>query len=395
MNLRLLRGNRNFRLICLTTFISSVGDSLYNLACTLTLYAITGSVAGVAGMWLIRALIRIPGQFFSGILTDRWNRKYLSVAVYLISAVLVLLFLITEGKNLFLAYGLIFLLQGTSDIDNTAQSAMMPEIVKKEELAEANSIFSILGTMISLTAPALGGLLYKLYGAGVLYLTDAATFVAAALLMAGVRYQYHRPEKAEKQKFMLFQYAIEGGRRIWEKQILKLLLLVMMGGAVLGRFYEIYKVYLVDQIFARNAEDIIYFSYAMAVGSFIAPFLVSRFKKQVNSMSGFLWISALSLLSYVWWGNASGMFTCFLANVLIGTYGGVMSIGFQTLYQSEIDNRYLGRALAFHKVCMVFSAILGILAAPLLLNWMGPGMSIAAVSIMLMVVAGILLSNRE
>lgn len=31
MNLKLLRENKNFRLICLTTFISSVGDSLYNL----------------------------------------------------------------------------------------------------------------------------------------------------------------------------------------------------------------------------------------------------------------------------------------------------------------------------------------------------------------------------
>lgn len=366
------------------------------MACTLTLYAMTGSVAGVAGMWLIRALIRIPGQFFSGIITDKCNRKYLSIVVYLISALLVVLFLFTEGKHVIFAYGLIFLLQGTSDIDNTAQSAMMPEIVKKEELAGANSIFSILGTIISLTAPALGGLLYKLYGAGVLYLTDAVTFVAAALLMAGVKYQFNRPEREEKRKFMLFQYAIEGGRQIREKQILKLLLLVMMGGAVLGRFYEIYKVYLVDQIFGRNAEDIIYLSYAMAAGSFIAPFLMSRLKKSISSISGFLWITALSLASYVWWGNTSGMFTCFLANVLIGTFGGVMSIGFQTLYQSEIDNRYLGRAMAFHKVCMVLSAILGILAAPLLLNWMGPGLSITIVSMVILVImASIVIKSGE
>lgn len=36
---------------------------MYSLACTWTIYNISGLVIGVAGMWLIRAIIRIPGQF--------------------------------------------------------------------------------------------------------------------------------------------------------------------------------------------------------------------------------------------------------------------------------------------------------------------------------------------
>ncbi|MBR4604948.1 MAG: hypothetical protein IKO41_01795, partial [Lachnospiraceae bacterium] len=55
--------NPAFQKLALATLISSFGDSLYALAITLSVYNITGSIAGVAGMWLIRAVIRIPCQF--------------------------------------------------------------------------------------------------------------------------------------------------------------------------------------------------------------------------------------------------------------------------------------------------------------------------------------------
>ncbi|MBR3470087.1 MAG: hypothetical protein IKH28_10450, partial [Lachnospiraceae bacterium] len=61
-NQRLFK-NPAFVKLALATLISSFGDSLYALAITLSVYNITGSIAGVAGMWLIRAVIRIPCQF--------------------------------------------------------------------------------------------------------------------------------------------------------------------------------------------------------------------------------------------------------------------------------------------------------------------------------------------
>lgn len=144
---------RQFRILCCTTAISSLGDSLYSLACTLTVYAMTGSLFGVAGMWLIRALIRIPSQFISGIVTDRCNRKKISIAVYFLSAVLVSLFILINESNLVLAFVLIFILQGTSDMDNMAQMAILPELLAKEELQSANGIFHIIGTIVMLVGP--------------------------------------------------------------------------------------------------------------------------------------------------------------------------------------------------------------------------------------------------
>ena len=96
------------------------------------------------------------------------------------------------------AYVIIFILQGTQDIDNVAQSAMLPELVSKEELIEANSMFQMLGSAAMFVGPGLGAVLYKACGAGLLYLIDSMTFVFAAVMMALVLkrrlYQQALPE---------------------------------------------------------------------------------------------------------------------------------------------------------------------------------------------------------
>lgn len=148
--------NKTFRLLVWATVVSSFGDSLYALAITLSVYQLSGSLAGVAGMWLIRALIRIPCQFVSGVIVDRFNRKKVSIYVYLLSAALMLAFVFTNGKYMLFAYVLIFLLQGMSDVDNMAQMGLMSELIDKKDLTDANNLFSVAGTVIMLVGPVLG-----------------------------------------------------------------------------------------------------------------------------------------------------------------------------------------------------------------------------------------------
>lgn len=164
--------NKTFRLLVWTTVVSSFGDSLYALAITLSVYQLSGSLAGVAGMWLIRALIRIPCQFVSGVIVDRFNRKKVSIYVYLLSAALMLAFVFTNGKYMLFAYVLIFLLQGMSDVDNMAQMGLMSELIDKKDLTDANNLFSVAGTVIMLVGPGVGGVLYSVSGTQVLYAID-------------------------------------------------------------------------------------------------------------------------------------------------------------------------------------------------------------------------------
>lgn len=132
--------NPAFIKLALATLISSFRDSLYALAITLSVYNITGSIAGVAGMWLIRAVIRILCQFLSGVIVDRFNKKKVSIYVYLISAALMLSIVLTNDTYLLLAFVVIFILQGTSDMDNIAQMGIMAEVIPEDNLADAENV---------------------------------------------------------------------------------------------------------------------------------------------------------------------------------------------------------------------------------------------------------------
>lgn len=201
--------NKAFRYLVGATTISSLGDSLYSLAITLSVYKITGSIIGVALMWLIMALIRIPCQFMAGIVIDYFDKKKVSIMVYFISAVLMILFSLVGSRYVVFAYIIIFILQGVSDVDNMAQMGIISEIVAKEELIDAENIFSAIGTIIMLLGPGIGGVLYKFYGEQILYVIDAITFFIAILCLWSLPYKENTNSKKEI-KFMLFKHAQNG-----------------------------------------------------------------------------------------------------------------------------------------------------------------------------------------
>lgn len=381
---------KSFRILCCATAISSLGDSLYSLACTLTVYAMSGSILGVAGMWLIRALIRIPSQFVSGVVADKCNRKKVSVIIYLISAFLVCLFLCVNEANLVLAFILIFILQGTSDVDNMAQAAILPELLEKEELQSANSIFHIIGTVIMLTGPGIGGILYKLFGSQILYIIDAITFLLAAGIMLALPYRRRAEEKKEI-KFTLFAFAKEGLTEIKKHSLIKAMTITTIFFGILGRFYEIDKVYLADTVLHIGAEGIVFFSYAMSIGSLLAPVVLKLLdRKELSPVKVYAFLSIFTIICFVLWGVSTSLIICLLANLFLGIFNTGTSIYVNIIFQKNVENQCFGRVMSFYKICMVLSAVLGVLLAPVLVETLGVGGSM--VSFGIIAVLGVLVT---
>lgn len=91
-------------------------------------------------MWLIRAVIRILCQLLSGVIVDWFNKKKVSIYVYLISTALMLSIVLTNDTYLLLAFVVIFIMQGTSDMDNIAQMGIMAEVIPEDNLTDAENV---------------------------------------------------------------------------------------------------------------------------------------------------------------------------------------------------------------------------------------------------------------
>ena len=365
--------NRNVRLLCCGSFISSIGDNLYNIGLTLSLYMLSGSVAAVANMWLIRALIRIPGQMVGGVIADRYNRKHISVGINFFSALLCFLLVYTGKENLNVTYGIIFLLQATSDIDNAASMAMVPELVAPEDLIEVNSLFSLVGTISLFVAPALAGILFSQYGVDTLYILNGFSFLIGSAMFALIQY-VHRTALTldDKQHFKLFSFAMEGFKVTVQSKVICSVIAMMMAFAVLGRFYEIYKVHIADAVLGIGAVGIVYFSYAMALGSLMAPLCIKGFNRiKLSSNQSLAVVSLATTIGFMILGLSENRILSCVSVWLIGLFQTNMSVYTNGMIQRAVQNQYLGRVFSFYKVAMIVSAILGIVIAAPMLSWFG------------------------
>jgi MFS family permease len=361
--------NGDFRSICIGAFISTIGDNLYNIALTIGLYNISGEVSSVAFMWLIRAIMRVPVQFFSGVIADKFNRKYLIVLMNLLSVPIAFLFIFSINQSIYLLYLLVFLLQATNDIEAAASVGILPEVVSKDKLAEANSVFSIISTSSLFLSPAIAGILYKLYGINILFIINSLTFLIASIFYSLIKYNYVHGEKKE-QKFMLFKFAYEGYMKITNNKIVLSIFICSMCTAILGRYFDIYKVYIADHLLNIGAEGIIYFSYSMALGGLITPVVVKVFigtkKLSANLYS---WVSFVLALLLLIWANITNAISSISILIFVGTLFSLLDVILNTTLQHNIEKEYLGRVFSFYKILIILSAIIGAVSAPILLKY--------------------------
>ena len=360
--------NRNFMKLIIGNTISSLGDSMYNIALTVNLYKTTGSVSAIAFMWLIRAAMRIPIQFFAGVIADSYPRKQLICLTNLISAPISLAFLIVAPEHWSLLYVLIFLLQALNDLEQPALIGLTQEIVEQPYLREANALSSFLGEIIGFIAPALSGGILILWGTSLLFLINAVSFLIAGIILLTIQYSSVIKLK-EKRKFTLFQFAKEGYlKAITDSKLLLILFIGILPG-MMGRFYEIYKVHISDVLLNWGAEGIVLFSYAMAIGGILSPLLIKYFFASKKLTANFYILTVLILSAVLsLWGIVNNPILSFNLLTIGGILFSFVGIIFNTYLQENIDQQYIGRIFSFYRILMILGAIIAILLAPVLLN---------------------------
>jgi MFS family permease len=178
--------NRNFFLLWQGQSVSQLGNQAFSVAMMFWILEKTGSASL---MGLILSLSTLPGVLlapFGGTFADRHPRVRILVVCDLISGLGILLLAallyLSPPVKIFLgALFTIAILEGIvrSFFMPAIQSAI-PDLVPRERLASANSLnqFSVQTSL--LLGQAAGGVFYQLFGAPLLFLLDALSFLFAS-----------------------------------------------------------------------------------------------------------------------------------------------------------------------------------------------------------------------
>lgn len=182
--------NKDLTLLLLGQSISRLGDSAHYIALMWFILEKTGSstvMGTLSALAYIPSLILSP---FAGVVADRYSRKKIIILLDFLRGIMVFilaLLFFTKGLTILGIFVLTILLSISSAFFNPCIPSSIPEMVEPENLPRANSLFSIAGRIAEVLGPSIGGIAYKILGAGYLFTFNAISFFIAAIFSLFIR----------------------------------------------------------------------------------------------------------------------------------------------------------------------------------------------------------------
>ena len=180
-------GNRNFARLFFAGAASVGGFSIGQVAINYLVYTSTHSSVDLAVTGVAFTIALVSLSLFGGTLADRQDRRALMIvcdAVRAVSLALVTIALLFLGFNLWLVLVGSFVLGAFSAVFQPAERAMIPSILEKDQLADANGLIQLTSSLAQALSNALGGALVVIVGAILAIGLNSVTFLVSGLLIA-------------------------------------------------------------------------------------------------------------------------------------------------------------------------------------------------------------------
>ena len=348
--LSFLRLRPAFRSLWLAQVISLTGDWFNTIASVIIVNRYASSGLAVGGLFLARALPPFLLGPIAGVIADRFDRRNVLILSDVLRAGIVLCFLLIDRpEDLWLLYVLTVLQFSVSSFFEPARAALVPSLVRSDELLTANTLASITWSAMLTLGGAIGGLTASLFGVQVSLIVDALTFLVSAGLVLTVRgpFQANTVQALESG----WQNFVDGMNYVRKDLDVGVVTLVKALGQV-GSFDIIAALYA-SHVFREGQEGAttlgLMFT-AFGVGAVIGPLISNRFGE-----SHTVWLRGAILAGFVcmplaWLivGTAPTLPVALVGCVLRGAGGSINWTYSDVLLQMTVPNHLLGRVFAFN-----------------------------------------------
>ncbi|WP_032121371.1 MFS transporter [Clostridium amazonitimonense] len=184
MRIKLLK-DKNFGLLMWGKFVSLVGTQMQNFALSLYVFKITGSATKFATVLMISMLPQLLLGPIVGVFTDWMDRKKIIVSMDILNGLIIgvyaVLFYLNGGLSLGSIYLFVILLSLISMIFQPAIATVIPSIVKKEDLVDANSMNTFIMNIGNLISPMIAGALFGIYGLFIILILNSISFILSGI----------------------------------------------------------------------------------------------------------------------------------------------------------------------------------------------------------------------
>jgi len=238
--------HRDFRLFYTALVVAGMGSQVQNTANIWQIYQLTGSAFYLGLTGLVRALPILLLSLMGGVIADRVDRRrFIMVTQGLAGCFsLVLAWLTFTGEiQIWHIYSVTFLNSSLTALNAPARSAIIPNIVPKQNLLNAFALNSTVWQISNILGPAIGGVCIGLFGLSITYLVNGvAHLITLAALTAMNLSRVIAPSRKSTLK------ALAEGISFLKKQSIIPILLSMDAAAMFFGAYRILMPIFADQL---------------------------------------------------------------------------------------------------------------------------------------------------
>ncbi|MCP4180369.1 MAG: MFS transporter [bacterium] len=360
MNLQLLK-KKNFFLLMQGSLTSQIGSMLQTFALSLYVLEKFDSPELFASILIISIIPRIILGPFAGVFVDWFDRKKIIVRFDLMSCIIVgiaaFLFFYLGELPLWSIYTVTILLSLISTLFQPAIATVLPNIIDKKDLVEANAINSMLITISSIISPLLGGALLGLASMGVILIINSASFFISAIteMFITIPPAHKTPEKFDlgsfKKDFMEGIVFIKKTRFI-----LTIGIIAMVLNLGISPVFSIAIPYILKKVMIIKDIEFGIFNGVLAMASLVGGLLAGKVSKKFSTSKILIFDFSLQpiitvLIAFITSTAVLGLFNCYyipflllcLVLCFLITAMTIGNISINTTFQKLIPNELMGR----------------------------------------------------
>ncbi|UCF36516.1 MAG: MFS transporter [Acidobacteriota bacterium] len=384
---------RDFRLLWFGASTSTTGSWMQLTAQSWVVLQLTNSAFYLGLVGFLGQLPIILFTLLGGVFADRFDRRklllgsqYIQTAVAIILTILVLLDQIAIWHFLVL----VFVAGCGQAFGGPAYQALIPGLVKREDVPNAIALNSIQFNLARMIGPVLAGLAFASLGAAFCFGANAVSFLAVIVSLLLIRATFIPPKTTETVLVQIkqgFRY-IRGQGEIWKLTVL----------GFISTFCGVPLLTLLP-VFARDVFDLQATGYSimMAIsgaGSITGALLYAMISNRLQQGKFALWVQLIfSVLLCLFALSPNLILSCVLlflsGGCLISLFASITS-----LVQLATAEEMRGRIMSIFMLAFRGGMPLGDLTAGFLASRISPSVALIALSLVLASVAsGFLLSG--
>ena len=283
MNLKVLK-NKNLVLVILGQFVSGFGTFMQNFALSLYVLQKTGSAALFASVMALSIIPRVILTPIAGVIADRFSRKKMIVLMDMISAFAVAIFcgiyIINGELSLVSIYVLSMLLSATNSFLTPSMGAIVPDIVPKDQLADANSFRAVPESVLGLVSPLAGGILFGVFGLLPIMIINAVSFFASSIseMFIKIKKESLQPEHEREHYFRSFTQGLSFIKS--KPEIMLIVCVAIIANFALSPIFSVALPVVLLQDFKVSEQLYGLFNSLTSIGMLIAPIFAAKIIKK-------------------------------------------------------------------------------------------------------------------